>query len=475
MLSAKECQQARLSRDPRFDGLFFVLVKSTKIFCRNTCRVKLPLEKNVEYAPSAHQAMAEGFRPCLRCRPDSAPNSPAWQGIHTTVNRAIQLLSTRFEASIENVSDALGISPRYLHKLFSEHLQMSPKKFQIYQQVLLAKDLLQTTSLSVEDIAGAAGLPSARRLQEHVKNHLKLSPSQVRKMFVDSKRKNKAGETGGLHDNLRLRLSYRPPYNWIQLRDFLAKRKIIGNEQISADGFSKTLQLNGKEIDIEIDHVPENHAFMLSFNAEFSIYTVQIVSIVKKILDLDASPILIEQALHEAGLPKNQKLSGLRIPGVANEFEAGCRAILGQQVSVSAAVNKLNELYEYFASKHNQKQFPTPQQLVNDDLLFLKVPKLRRASLLDLAAFFVEKQVLDSSLNLPQCQDINDLLAIKGIGPWTISYIKMRALGDTDICLDSDLVVKQQIIKLQQQGRALNSQAAAPWRSYFTLYLWSIA
>ena len=423
MLLPNQCAQARTSRDPRFDGLFFVLVKSTKIFCRNTCKVRLPLEKNVSYASSAQLALAQGYRPCLRCRPDSAPNSSAWMGTHTSLLRAMALLIERRNSSIEDIATSLGISSRYLHKLFIEHLSVSPKRYRLYQQVLIAKTLLQQTRLSVEQVATSVGFNSARQLQQHVKAELKLTPTQIRNNPMPGNTQQN-GEGTQLSSDITLLLSYRPPYDWPLVQGFLSRRAINGNEVFTPSGFTKVLRLANKHteqtkqtpqvtetlsVPVNIVHCPKEHGFTVSFNAAYSEYTIEITRIISRMLDLHADPLVINHALEQAGLNQNQLIPGLRLPGVASVFEAGCRAILGQQVSVTAAVNKVNELYQHFASEHD-RAFPSAKTVASSDLLFLKMPARRRQSLIDFAAYCAQEE--------QETFDSEAMLNIKGIGPW---------------------------------------------------------
>jgi len=524
MLTQRECEQARLARDPRFDGLFFILVKTTKIFCRNTCKVRMPLEKNVEYANSAQQALARGYRPCLRCRPDSAPNSCAWLGVNTTVNRAVKLLTQRLDVSIESIADCLGITTRYLNKLFQEHMQISAKRYRIYQQVLMAKRLLQETVLPIEQVAESVGFGSARQLQQHVKTYLRLTPLQLRRTAMFEEKEQRSGPSSAVKNgyktdsrncsrqdfskDISILLAYRPPYNWPQVRDFFAKRQINGNEDVFENGFTKFLRLEtisskdrhagglnvptNNTVKVTVNYAPEQNGFQVSFNAAYSAYTLSIISTIKRMLDVDASPQLIENALMHAGLKQQELVSGLRIPGVANEFEAGCRAILGQQVSVAAAVNKVNQLHAYFAEQAGavnneslQTGFPTPSMMADHDLLFLKMPAARRQTLIDLARYYkaltTPTPESTNSISLELAETIakpsstEALLNIKGIGPWTVNYIALRAQGETDIWLDTDLVIKQQVAKLEQASRSINNDLAAPWRSYLTLNLWSMS
>ncbi|MDT0595285.1 DNA-3-methyladenine glycosylase 2 family protein [Glaciecola petra] len=458
MLSAQVCHQARISRDPRFDGLFFVLVKSTKIFCRNTCKVRLPLEKNVSYSERAESALAQGYRPCLRCRPDSAPLSFAWQGVNTTVSRAINLLSENLACNIHDIAERLGISERYLHKLFTEHLNLSPKQFVLYQRLLMAKGLLQQTHLSIEQVAHSVGFSGARQLQVHSQKIMNLTPSQIRKTQTINRGANK------LDKDISLSLSYRPPYQWSGVRDFYARRQINENEYVGNNTMRKILNIEGYPILVKLEHVGEENKFMLQFDAAYSRHVMCITRVVRRMLDLDADPNLIRVALENAGLHHKEIVAGIRIPGVASQFEAGCRAILGQQVSVAAAVNKLNQFFNHFKVQ-TDGAFPSPELVANDDLMFLKIPNARRQSLINLARFLMATPDADPS----------EWLSIKGIGPWTVNYVLMRAQGSTDIWLNTDLVVKQQVTKLADAKRELNDTLASPWRSYLSLNLWSMS
>ena len=470
MLDLQKYKQARISRDPRFDGVFFVLVKTTGIFCRNICTVRLPYEENVSYAQNAVEAIELGYRPCLRCRPDSAPNSYAWQGTGTTLNRAIRLMTEDCTISLPELYEKLGISDRYLRKLFAQGIQTNPIQFLTIQRVLMAKRLLQETNFSIENVADSAGFSSARQLQHHFRKYLNLSPRQVRnsqakKLRIESL-PDQPGGNNGENDNFdhksELFLSYRPPYAWEQLRDFFALRQLQLNETIKANSIIKIFRIEDEAILVEMEHIPSNHGFVVRFPTRCSKHTVSIIKKVKHMLDLDAQPDLISAALESAGIPAERQIPGIRIPGVPDLFETGCRAILGQQVSVKAAVNKLNQLLEIFGN-NLPKAFPSSTDLSKSDLEQLKVPVARRNSLLALA----------NSLNEKQDLPVTDWISIKGIGPWTVNYVLMRGKSDTDIWLDSDLVIKQRCAKLAENGWRILPEKAAPWRTYLTLSLWA--
>jgi AraC family transcriptional regulator of adaptative response / DNA-3-methyladenine glycosylase II len=452
-------QQARLSKDHRFDGKFFIAVKTTKIFCRPICPANSPLEKNVEYFEIAEHAMVAGYRPCLRCRPDSAPNSYAWQGIGTTINRAMQLLREFPELSIEELSAKLGISSRYFRQLFQQKLGMSPKQFQLFNKVLFAKQLLHQSQLSVEQVAQASGFASARRLQDHFKKVTGLTPTSIRQ--------NKVTETNEELNkkSVKLNLAFRPPYNWKHIKDFLFLRCIEGVETITDSSYSRTFIItkDGKQDKgwFKVEYQGHNHCLKLEIKlSNLSQLRVVLLNI-ERVFDLKADTQGIQSQLIKAGISSSALVKGLRLPGVWDTFEAGCRAILGQQISVKSAISLLSTLTENLGNKADGLlYFPTAESVANSDLAFLKMPNNRKQTLLAFAEF----------ISVHPNQNIDSWLNIKGIGPWTVAYAKMRGLSCPDIWLDTDLVIKKQLAK-----NKINADCVKPWRSYLTFQLWSMA
>ncbi|MFC4698560.1 DNA-3-methyladenine glycosylase 2 family protein [Glaciecola siphonariae] len=459
MLTIEQCERARMARDPRFDGKFFVLVKSTGIFCRPICKVRAPLEKNVEYAHSAVEAMHRGFRPCLRCRPDSSPHSFAWQGVQTTVERAMRLLTEDYSRSIEDVSERLGVSARYLRKLMTSHLQLSPKQFRLFNQILLAKRLLHGSNMNIEQVAQGAGFSSSRQLQHHMKQICSLTPTQIRSAHHAASAKQA---------NIQLMLYYQGEYDWPSMRDFFKRRQIDNNEAVSQTSFTKSLNIHNRNVRVCMRHKASARAFEVSYSHEHVDLSAAIIERVNKILDLQANPYVIYDAIEKAGLKPSQINRGIRIPGLSCRFEAGVRAILGQQVSVQAAITQLNRLQQGLVGA--AQSFITPEQLRDADLSFLKMPGARKAALQNFAALMAQH---------PNA-DFDQWLALKGIGPWTVNYVKLRATSSTDVWLDTDLIIRQQIKKLhdsfeQQKAPPFTPEHAAPWRSYLTLALWNLA
>lgn len=450
----KQYSQARQSRDPRFDGHFFVAVISTGIFCRPVCPARLPGEINVRYYLHAAQAAHAGFRPCLRCRPDSAPLSPAWLGVASTVQRAERLLSEIPPQPVSKIACRLGVSPRYLHRLMSSRVGMPPVVWQKYQQLLFAKRLLQQSSLSVEDVAVASGFNSARRLQITMKKYWKLTPSQCRGHVKNA---------FCIHRQINMTVYFRAPYHWPFVRDFLAVRAIPGTEDVTTSSYRRIFSSQNCQGVIEATYQGSKNAFAVTLTISNLSAVRQIVENLTRVLDLHADPQVIEAALARAGIPQSRLCEGIRLPGVWSAFEAGCRAILGQQVSVKAAMNNLMKLVQHLGEETDSgRAFPSPKRVADDPLTFLKMPEVRKQALRNLAVYF--NDIGDER------PEERDLLALKGIGPWTADYLMMRGESEPDRFLGSDLVVR----KMSEQF-PVNDEVAAPWRSYLTLQLWQLA
>tara|TARA_R110002153_G_scaffold97124_2_gene231714 strand:+ start:38891 stop:40234 length:1344 start_codon:yes stop_codon:yes gene_type:complete len=442
-------QQARLTRDPRFDGTFFIAVKTTNIFCRSICPANTPLEKNVEYFQLAQQAMFAGYRPCLRCRPDSAPHSYAWQGVNTTVHRAMRLLRQNRELSIEEIAVKLGITTRYFRHLFQQHLGLSPKQYQLFDKVLFAKQLLHQSSLSIEHIADASGFASARRLQHNFKKVTGLTPQQIRQS------KNNKEQL------ITLKLAFRPPFNWQHMQSFLALRAIQGVEYVADNFYSRTFNIGTDKGWFRVSAIQDKNYLQVEISLANIEKLMTVLSNIERIFDLNADTKSIQTQLLRCGVPADKMVTGLRIPGVWDTFEAGCRAILGQQISVKAAINLLSLLTKELGETEGDKcYFPSAKAITNSDLAFLKIPNSRKQTLLLFAQHIVS------------CSDpsVDDWLNIKGIGPWTVAYAKMRGQSSPDIWLNTDLIIKKQLAKIK-----IDPELARPWRSYLTFQLWSMA
>jgi len=448
MLNTRICEKARISRDARFDGKFFTAVKTTGIYCRSICPATTPKEENVEYFPSTIEAANAGYRPCLRCRPDSAPNSPAWKGVSTTLERAIELINAGalHDDSLQKLAMRLGVSDRYLRKLFNKHLGISPKRFALYQQSLFAKQLLHQTKLPITQVALASGFNSLRRFNDCFQSYLGLTPSQVRK-------------SGNKTCNIiNLQLWYRPPYDWSHAIQFLSNRAISNLEWFDEQSYGRTFNWNGCVGNFTAKHKEATNSFNVAIELDNLEHLKPIVNNIRRILDLDVDIQMIEQDLQQCVTVK----SGVRLLGTWNMFEAGIRAILGQQISVVAARNLVALLVKNLGISVGEYQlFPSPQAIKQSDLSFLKIPESRKQTLHNLAFHYMKSNNPDDPIQW---------LLLKGIGPWTVDYARLRGLSEPDIYLGGDLGVKKSMI---QSGHTFKPDLASPWRSYLTLQLWS--
>lgn len=451
MLDRETCHQARLSRDARFDGQFFTAVKTTGIYCRPVCPATPPLECNVDYFSSAVEAAQAGFRPCLRCRPDSAPGSPAWRGVETTIERALRLIDEGAlqSGSLIQLSERLGISDRYLRQLFHKRFGVSPKTYALYQQCLFAKQLLHQTKLPVTDVVYASGFGSIRRFNACFKRHMGLSPSELRRRVTPDGR------------GLVLQLAYRPPYAWHTMQKFLRQRLIDGMEWIGEDHYGRCFTWQQAKGHFTARHDSRHHRFLVTLEIDDLSAMKAVVSNIRRVLDLDADTHAIETHLAQA-VPDLPLIEGLRLPGIWSLFEAGIRAILGQQVSIVAARGLVQTLVDNLGEPldGDRRCFPDPASIADSDLAFLKMPAARRDTL---------RRLAQEHLHSDTPQDATQWLALKGIGQWTVDYARMRGASHPDIWLGGDLGVKKALGGL---GGA-TPDGASPWRSYLTLQLWN--
>ncbi|WLD58492.1 helix-turn-helix domain-containing protein [Salinispirillum sp. LH 10-3-1] len=464
LLATADWQRARLARDARFDGLFFVAVKTTGIFCRPICPAVPPKEHNVEYFTHAVQAYGAGYRPCLRCRPDSAPGSCAWRGTDTTFQRALTLIDA---GALQNgdmpaLAARLGISDRYLRRLFQTRLGLSPKAYGLFGQVMFAKKLLHETALPMLDVAAAAGFHSLRRFNDACQKHLKMTPSAIRRQGEPS-------------SDVRLTLAYRPPLNWQQMLAFWRARAIEGLEWVTDSSYGRTFTLPATAHTVEakgwfeVSPIEGQACLALRIEVDPPHALRTVVQRVRQILDLDADVAMIEHHLQQATGAADWLTPGLRIPGIWSPFEAGIRAILGQQVSVAAARTHVTRLVaalgEPVTNTNAQRYFPTPEAIVTDSLDMLKMPTARRETVRRFAAWYMEHG---------HENDVEDWLTLKGIGRWTLDYVRMRALGEPDVWLGTDLGVKKALAQWSDGSEAaFDADRLAPWRSYATFHLWS--
>jgi AraC family transcriptional regulator of adaptative response / DNA-3-methyladenine glycosylase II len=479
-LDPKVCDRARLARDPRFDGLFFTGVHSTGIFCRPICPAPAPRPEHIVYYPSAAAAMEAGLRPCLRCRPEASPGSPAWNGVSTTVARALTLIrqGALNEGRVEALAERLGVGGRHLRRLFRTHLGASPLSLAITQKVLLAKKLIHETDLSMTEIALASGFGSIRRFNAAFNKIYGQAPSQLRR----ARKPLQAAQEAPFCCTLTL--PYRPLLDWEAMLAFFGNRAIPGVEVTQGSIYYRTIRCNATAGTLAVAPAPKGRILMLRLFLNDSRDLAEIVERVRRMFDLDANMTAIHAVLKTdpvlAALVG--KRPGLRLPGAWDPFETAVRAVTGQQVSVKAARTVLGRIAarsgspcDYAGHPDLTRFFPTAEEILVSPLEAVGMPGKRLDAIKSLAA-----AVASGAINLraaaPLPEFVDSLTRLPGIGAWTAQYIAMRALGEPDAFPADDLGIKR---ALQQGGPAMSrrqildrSQTWRPWRAYAAIHLW---
>lgn len=329
MLQNAIYEKARLSRDARFDGRFYIGVRTTGIYCRPVCPANSPKSENISFYPTAAAAGEAGFRPCLRCRPECAPGTPAWAGTSTTVQRGLRLIAEGAldDGNVESLADRLGVTGRHLRRLFSKHLGAGPLAVAHTQRLHFAKRLIDQTRLSMSDIAIASGFGSTRRFNDAFQKTWGRSPSELRKKQVAAK----------LATGLTVQLPYRRPFDMQQLLNFFAMRAIPGVEVVHGDRYLRSAVVSGEHCIIDVSEREGN--LSLTLHGADTRSLLPLVQRVRGIFDLDASPKDVAAVLKKDATLRTllRKGSGIRVPGAWDGFELTVRAILGQQISVAAA------------------------------------------------------------------------------------------------------------------------------------------
>lgn len=464
-------ERAMLAKDARFDGRFFIGVRTTGVYCRPICPVKSPKPVNVTFFPTAAAAAQAGFRPCLRCRPESSPGTPAWAGTSATVTRGLRLISEGAldDGDVEQLSERLGVTSRHLSRLFMQHLGASPKAIAQTRRLHFAKKLLDETDLSMLDIALSSGYGSVRRFNDHFHKVYARSPGELRK------RKGERSSSA-----FTIRLPYRPPYDFDAMLAFLALRATPGVEQVGDGWYERTIRVDGDRGGFRITHVPARHQLLCEITLPGSRSLMRVVERIRRMFDLNADPLEISGSLSRdralAAVVKRNP--GLRVPGTWDPFEIAVRAIVGQQVSVKGATTVLGRI----AALHGETvdgrlYFPTPQSLSRLRPETLSMPESRALALREMAKRVVNGEVELSTHDTVQL--VAQLVAIKGIGAWTAQYVAMRAGNDPDAFLAGDLV----LLKVAQNKLGIDSgkdlltrsERWRPWRAYAAMHLWSLA
>jgi AraC family transcriptional regulator of adaptative response / DNA-3-methyladenine glycosylase II len=461
-INSEICRQARLARDSRFDGEFFIAVKTTGIYCRPICPAGPPAEKNVRYYRNAAQAAEAGFRPCLRCRPESAPNSPAWRGTSVTVQRALDLIRAGAlnADTLEALATRLGVGERYLRKLFQREVGVSPLTLAQNQRLLFAKKLLQETALPMTEVAYASGFGSVRRFNSAVRDSFKLAPSDIRR-----KRASATSDT-----EIELQLHYRPPYDWPGIIDYFARHAVERIEQVSKNSYQRTILVSDGVGKMTVSPIKGRDALHLRLQLPHYGDLMPIVANVRRMFDLDANPKVIQQELSKDPVLAylSKKIPGVRSPIQWTVYEATVRAIVGQQVSIQAARNVCARLVTSVNSDNCVALFPQAGELapLSDD--HFPMPGRRRDTLREYCRLCDEQN---------EALDIDSFAALKGIGPWTTAVVAMMGYGDPDVFPAGDLGLVKAYETLSRElgtpGVLMEEvENWRPWRSYAAHLLW---
>jgi AraC family transcriptional regulator, regulatory protein of adaptative response / DNA-3-methyladenine glycosylase II len=476
-LTREILDRARRSRDARFDGRFFIAVRSTRIYCRPICPSRFSNDSNIRYYASAEEAAQAGFRPCLRCRPEAAPGSPAWTGTSAVVQRALRLIQDGAldETTLGKLANRLGIGVRHLSRLFAQHVGASPATVAQTRRLHFAKRLLDDTHLPITDIAHASGFRSIRRFNDAFLTTYRKSPRELRKG-------KSIGPEDGQGAEITLRLAYRPPYDWDYMHSFLAMDAITGLEVVNASGYSRAVPTLSGHAVLQIRPVPQSHALEVRIQGALPSELPRLLASVRRMFDLTADPARIAAAMHDDALvlPLIVGRPGLRIPGVWDPFECSVRAIVGPHSSVPGQLGVLKRLVERFGGPIEpvvagiRYLFPTPAVLAEANLADFRLSRSRREALHRLARGVSDKLIRFDAPN----EDISRLLGeLPGVGRWTAGYVELRGLGEPDAFPFGDLLLR----RLASNGEkaltpmALEDRAECwrPFRGYAVFHLWA--
>jgi AraC family transcriptional regulator of adaptative response / DNA-3-methyladenine glycosylase II len=441
-------ERARMARDPRFDGRFFIGVTSTGIYCRPICPAASPKAENVRYFASAAAAAEAGFRPCLRCRPEASPGTPAWAGTPASVTRALKLIgeSALDDGSVDDLAQRLGMGSRHLRRLFLRHLGATPVAVAQTRRVHFAKKLIDETSLPMTRIAMSAGFGSVRRFNTAFRDLYGRPPRDLRRLAPASSR----GE-----DRYTFRIEYRPPYDWQSIIAFLTPRATPGVESVTPDEYRRTIELNGQAGEIAIRPAARGNALTANIRFPDPAGLFRIIERIRGMFDVTADPAAIASVLGKDATLRSlvKRRPGLRVPGCWDPFELAVRAILGQQVSVKAATTLAGRFVTAFGKKTEYGSiFPCAATTSSADLRNIGLTGARIRTIHELATRAAKGMPIEEAV-----------AGVPGIGPWTRQYIAMR-LGEPDAFPATDLHLA---------AHAKQSAQWSPWRAYAALYLWS--
>lgn len=478
---SKACYAAFKAHDTRFDGRIFICVSSTGIYCRPICRVRMPAEKNCAFAPSAGAAEAAGYRPCRKCRPELAPGVSPADRVSGLARRAALAMEDEClrDGSVADLAAFLGVSDRHLRRAFAAEFGVSPARHRQTRRLLLAKSLLADTTLSMTEIAFAAGFGSIRRFNFLFRKIYRTPPSAMRG--------KSAADASGPGDGVTVLLGYRPPYDWGRTLSFLGRRAIAGVESVADGVYRRTAAAGGDAARrgwIAVRNVEGKNALAVTVAPALLPVLPKALSATRFLFDLDCDPEAIGQRLSAMNrMSPGLYVPGVRVPGCFDGFEMAVRAILGQQITVKAAHTLAGRLAERFGAPVEtpfaelKRLFPDPGTIcglgdpIEERFGPLGIIGARARSIQALARALRAGEIALSPLADPEAT-LRKLLRLPGIGPWTAQYIALRALGWPDAFPHTDYGVRKALPGYSEKDILELSGQWRPWRSYATFSLW---
>jgi AraC family transcriptional regulator of adaptative response / DNA-3-methyladenine glycosylase II len=473
-LNWQVCSQARLSRDVRFDGKFFIGVLTSGVYCRPICPARTAQEKNVRYFSSAAAATEAGFRPCLRCRPECSPGTPAWLGTPNTVSRALRLIDENAleDGGVEVLAERLGVGSRHLRRLFLQHLGATPSAVAQTRRLHFAKKLIDETNLPMSEVAFASGFGSVRRFNAGIRKVYQRTPTQVRRL---------ARQTAILPEHQYLfRLRFRPPYNWKGMLAFLAARATPGVEVVELGSYRRSISWNGSHgyFEVSLDEGNEALIARVQFGNPRSLFFI--IERIRAMFDLSADWAAVVRSLRTDPVLRERVETdpGLRVPGCWNGFELAIRAILGQQITVKGATSLAGRIASRFGQPFAGANglthlFPSPEVLADADFATVGMPGARAHTIRTLA-----RAVCDEKIRFEGIVEtdifLTRLCEIPGIGRWTAQYVAMRAFREPDAFPSGDLGLLRALDLGSPRELERRAEAWRPWRAYAAMYLWNI-
>lgn len=481
MLDHETCYRAVSSRDPRFDGWFVTAVTTTGIYCRPSCPAMTPRRRNVTFHPTAAAAQLAGFRACRRCRPDASPGSPEWNVRSDTVARAMRLIADGAvdRVGVGGLAARLGYSNRQLHRLLIAEVGAGAQSLARAQRAHTARVLIETTDLAFAETAFAAGFASIRQFNDTVRAVFAATPRELR--TAAARRPRAAHPAPGL---ISLRLPVRPPFDGHGLIRILALKSVPGVEEADGTTYCRALQLPHGEASIVLRAADDHVACDLTLADPRDV--VPAVARARRLLDLDADSAAVDELLGSDSLlaPLVAAWPGMRVPGAVDGAEMAVKAVIGQQVSVAGARTVAARLASAYGKPVTAAglggvthHFPTAEALAEIDPATLPMPRGRGRTMVALCAAVADGR-LDLDAGADRAETTAALLALPGIGPWTAAYVRMRALGDPDVLLTTDLGVRRGLERLGASGDPRAAAALGerwrPWRSYALMHLWHL-